>query len=271
MSENSSSRRTIIITVSVIAAVLVLSWIGSLLPKPLSTPHASSSARASIRPTPVASASATPTPTPTPTPTGPANGGVIDETGAGFTAMLEQLPVDDAVHDGYERDLFKHWTDADHDGCDTRAEVLMLEALSAVTHGSTCAVKEGSWWSSYDNLTYTIASQLDVDHMVPLAEAWRSGAYAWSASRREAYANDLGYEYSLVAVSASSNRSKSDQDPAQWMPRFTDIACSYAAEWVGVKFRWTLSVDSAERGALTRILNGCGSIAVTLPTPAPSN
>lgn len=254
----------------IVGVLFLIGWIAQAMPQTYVSyqSKASSSARASATdaPLPAPSQSATPTPTATQSaPEGAANGGVIDATGPGFTAMLETLTVDDAVHDGYERDLFKHWTDADRDGCDTRAEVLMYEALAAVTHGSTCAVKEGEWWSSYDNLVYTVASKLDVDHMVPLAEAWRSGAYAWPASRREAFANDLGYEYSLIAVSASSNRSKSDQDPAHWMPSFGDITCSYAAQWVGVKFRWSLSVDSSERGALTRILSGCGAIEVTLP------
>ncbi|WP_031089223.1 HNH endonuclease family protein, partial [Streptomyces sp. NRRL S-15] len=82
--------------------------------------------------------------------------------------------------------------------------------------GERCALTGGGWSSYYDEVEVTEARKLDIDHMVPLAEAWDSGAYDWTAERRQAYANDLGAERSLVAVTAKSNRSKSDKDPATW-------------------------------------------------------
>jgi hypothetical protein len=93
--------------------------------------------------------------------------------------------------------------------------------------------------------------------MVPLAEAWDSGASAWRAKRREAYANDQGQgqEASLIAVTARSNRSKADQDPAQWLPPAADAHCRYAAEWVATKLRWSLTAAEAELTAL-RVLTG---------------
>ncbi|CAL9674121.1 hypothetical protein SUDANB176_07636 (plasmid) [Streptomyces sp. enrichment culture] len=78
----------------------------------------------------------------------------------------------------------------------------------------------------------TSASGLDIDHMVPLAESWDSGASAWTAQRREAYANDQGADASLVAVTARSNRSKADQDPAEWLPPAAGVHCRYVAEWL---------------------------------------
>ncbi len=92
--------------------------------------------------------------------------------------------------------------------------------------------------------------------MVPLAEAWASGARRWPEVRRDEFANDL-WAYSLIAVSASSNRSKSDQDPAEWMPEKQGFACRYIARWIAVKFRWRLSVDQPERAFLADALSGC--------------
>lgn len=95
--------------------------------------------------------------------------------------------------------------------------------------------------------------------MVPLAEARDSGASTWTAQRREAYANDQGQEASLVAVTARSNRSKADQDPAQWLPPAADALCRYAAEWVATKLRWSLTADEAELAALHAPASDCPS------------
>ncbi len=76
--------------------------------------------------------------------------------------------------------------------------------------------------------------------------------------RREAYANDLKAERSLVAVTAKTNRPKADQDPSSWLPPLADARCTYAADWVSTKLRWSLTVDRAERDALRRLASGCG-------------
>ncbi|MDW4918947.1 DUF1524 domain-containing protein, partial [Streptomyces californicus] len=95
---------------------------------------------------------------------------------------------------GYTRTKFKHWNSGDDmsDGCNTRNEVLLAEAVVAPTVGAGCKLTGGTWRSYYDGQEVTSAGSLDIDHMVPLAEAWDSGASAWSARRREAYANDQG-------------------------------------------------------------------------------
>jgi hypothetical protein len=102
----------------------------------------------------------------------------------------------------------------------------------------------------------------------PLAEAWDSGAAQWTATRREAYANDLDADASLVAVTARTNRSKADQDPAQWLPPLADARCTYAADWVATKLRWNLTVDDTERVTLTELAAGCGRQTLKY-TPAP--
>lgn len=157
----------------------------------------------------------------------------------------------------YDRDLFRHWIDADGDGCSTRAEVLMAESSVATGRTGTCTITSGSWLSRYDGVRFTDAGGMDIDHMVPLKEAWISGAAGWTSTRRQDFANDLGDGRSLIAVSASSNRSKSDQDPDSWLPPATSYRCTYVADWIAVKYRWGLSVDSAEKSALQDVLAGC--------------
>ncbi|MFJ2926611.1 HNH endonuclease family protein [Streptomyces massasporeus] len=172
---------------------------------------------------------------------------------------VDRLSLGTESRDGYTRESFRHWNAGANptDGCHTRAEVLLHEAVEPPTVGAGCRLEGGSWYSYYDGVTVTSASGLDIDHMVPLAEAWDSGASAWIAQRREAYANDQGQEASLVAVTARTNRSKADQDPAQWLPPAADAHCRYAAEWVATKLRWSLTADEAELTALRALAGDC--------------
>ncbi|MFF0516881.1 HNH endonuclease family protein [Streptomyces sp. NPDC004250] len=175
------------------------------------------------------------------------------------------LPIAAESREGYDRNAFRHWNTGANptDGCNTRAEVLITEAVEPPTVGPRCRLTGGRWFSYYDQVWVTSASNLDIDHMGPLAEAWDSGASTWSAQRREAYANDLGAEASLVAVTARSNRSKSDQDPATWLPPAAEVHCRYVAEWVGTKLRWSLSADEAEAAAVREVAAGCPDQTVT--------
>jgi len=187
--------------------------------------------------------------------------------------LLARLATSPEHGGGYARALFVHWIDADGDGCSTRNEVLIQESRTTPRIGAGCSVG-GSWRSAYDGVTTTRASSFDIDHVVPLKEAWDSGAWAWTPVRRKDYANDLGDSRSLRAVSAASNRSKGDKDPAQWLPPLVSFRCTYATEWVAVKVRWDLGVDAAERAVLRRILTACPAPTVTvavLPVAASSS
>ncbi|MFI8201137.1 HNH endonuclease family protein [Streptomyces sp. NPDC085942] len=175
---------------------------------------------------------------------------------------VQQLPLADESREGYQRTSFKHWVDADKDSCNTRMEVLIAEARVKPTIEGACKVTGGEWYSYYDGVTLTEPGGLDIDHMVPLAEAWDSGASQWTAGRREAYANDLDADRSLIAVTARSNRSKADQDPSTWLPPLADARCTYTADWVSTKLRWGLSVDEAEAGVLAELAEGCGQEVV---------
>lgn len=209
-------------------------------------------------------------PNPTLSPTSPEASSSSATTMNMWLGMLSELPEDNAPvsHSGYERDYFRIWIDSDSDGCNTRAEVLIAESQTATTHRGTCTIETGQWLSAYDGLFFSDASEVDIDHFVPLNEAWMSGAYAWDLQTRVNYGNDLGYDGSLLAVSAHSNRSKSDKDPSKWLPSSQNYLCDYSATWVAVKWRWNLSVDALEKSALTSILSSCSSTSAELPQRA---
>jgi hypothetical protein len=141
------------------------------------------------------------------------------------------------VRTGYSRSPFPLWIDADGDGCNTRYEVLIAEATTTPTVGSGCSLSGGRWYSYYNNAYYTLPSDLDIDHVVALAEAWDSGARNWTTAKRQSYANDLADSRTLVAVKDTVNQSKSDKDPADWMPSYSGATCRYVQDWVAVKKR----------------------------------
>jgi hypothetical protein len=192
----------------------------------------------------------------------------MEMTLAQLLALLVTAPED---RTGYDRSLFRHWIDADGDGCDTRREVLIAEAVVAPTVGGGCSLTGGEWISAYDGLVLTDASQLQIDHVVALAEAWDSGASAWTADRRMQFANDLDVSWTLIAVSGSSNQSKSDKDPADWLPPNPGDLCPFVSAWIAIKVRWQLSVDQRERDALTGLVAECPASQMPFePAPAPA-
>ena len=192
--------------------------------------------------------------------------GPLSEAGGTLAMPLHDavkvLPAAEENRIGYQRTSFRHWVDADRDGCSTRNEVLLDEAFLAPEQGAGCRLAGGEWYSAYDNLYISSPGGLDIDHLVPLAEAWDSGASAWTAKEREAYANDLGDERSLIAISARSNRSKADQDPAEWLPTFGPYHCQYLTDWVATNMRWQLAVDDRERDTLTNATADCPHVPV---------
>ena len=175
----------------------------------------------------------------------------------GLEALVSRLRVEPEVQSGYDRDLFRHWIDADGDGCDSRREVLIAESTTPVSVGSGCSLSGGTWSSAFDGVTTTDASSFDIDHFVPLKEAWDSGAHAWDSGTRQRFANNLDYAGSLIAVSASSNRSKGASDPSEWLPPNRSYWCVYLVTWVEVKLRWNLSADPGEIAAIRSAGNGC--------------
>ncbi|GAA1499748.1 HNH endonuclease family protein [Dactylosporangium maewongense] len=157
---------------------------------------------------------------------------------------------------GYSRDLFPHWITISG-ACDTRETVLKRDGTSVVT-SSSCAATSGRWYSPYDGATWTAASDVDIDHVVPLAEAWRSGASSWTTAKRQSFANDLTRPQ-LIAVTDNVNQSKGDKDPSTWQPSLSSYRCTYAKMWIAVKYYWALKLQSSEKSALQTMLNTCSS------------
>lgn len=187
------------------------------------------------------------------------------------TEVLAQMTVANEVGAGYDRDLFRHWTDEDGDSCDTRQEVLIRDSRSTPQIDPyRCKVIAGNWYSPYDGAVWEDPSDVDIDHVVALKEAWDSGAWQWSSEKRRAFANDLSDSRSLMAVTDSVNQSKGDRDPSQWMPPRRDYRCSYISLWLSVKARWSLAVDQSEAGMIRALLaDECRGLRVAKWAPAP--
>ena len=158
----------------------------------------------------------------------------------------------------YDRDLYPTWRDEDGDCQDARQEVLIAESVEPPQMDDAgCRVISGRWFDPYTDQIFTDPRDLEIDHLVPLAEAHRSGSDQWSVERRLNYANDLFHRDTLIAVSASANRSKGDKDPAQWLPSNQSFHCEYVRKWILIKEVWSLEIDAAEAIAITDLLSRC--------------
>jgi hypothetical protein len=162
---------------------------------------------------------------------------------------------------GYSRDAFgAGWADPDHNGCDARQDATARAVTTVDTRTSKCQITTGTIHDVYSSRDYPAANtrDFDVDHVVALADAWRSGANTWTRARRVAFAND---PTELVLTTAHTNRSKGDQGPDTWAPTSHPGACSYAARYAAVKYLWGLGPDpdhgDAERAAIETTLAGC--------------
>ena len=164
--------------------------------------------------------------------------------------------------EGYSRDLFPHWSDAQaygwklpagtHDpgSCDARDAALIRDGRDEVV-GSGCAVGSGRWFDPYTGSTYYQPSDIDVDHVVPLANAWRSGAAFWTTAKRERFAN---IPRDLLSVEDNANASKG---PEAWKPPRAAYHCAYSKKWINIKHYWKLSITRDEKSALKQMLSTC--------------
>ncbi|SMD26252.1 HNH endonuclease family protein [Kibdelosporangium aridum] len=174
-----------------------------------------------------------------------------------LAALVVQTPLSLS---GYERSCEKAcvfgqpWMDVDGDGCDQRSQVLARDLTNVERKEGRCAVKSGTLQDPYTGETVSSVSKIQIDHVVPLAEMWRSGAANWDTGRRTEAANDLR---NLVAVQGKTNQSKGDQTPDQWMPPNAGYACAYARIYVGTKASYSLTTTAAERAALDSALSTC--------------
>ncbi|EST26573.1 HNH endonuclease family protein [Streptomyces roseochromogenus] len=175
-------------------------------------------------------------------------------------AAVDSLSVKGrAPKTGYSRELFgTAWADTDSNSCDTRDDILKRDLKDVKFTGGHCRVSYGLLAPdpySGKEITYRRgASQVDIDHVVPLSDAWQKGAEYWDASKRIALAND---PLNLIAVDASTNRGKGDGDAATWLPPNGQYRCVYVATQVAVKKKYGLWVTAAEKAAMKKVLAGC--------------
>ncbi|MGN6126422.1 MAG: HNH endonuclease family protein [Humibacter sp.] len=177
-------------------------------------------------------------------------------------AVLATIPVKGrAPHTGYDRvgDFGPAWKDIDGNHCDTRDDVLARDLTAVVKKGS-CTVESGVLSDPYTGKTIHFVRgvqtsvAVQIDHLVPLSDAWETGAQQLTQQQRETMAND---PLELLAVDGPTNESKGDGDAATWLPPNHAFRCTYAARQVSVKAAYHLWVTAAEHDALARILSGC--------------
>ena len=164
---------------------------------------------------------------------------------------------------GYSREKFPHWASdgtvfgwREPDGsCDVRDDALIRDG-QGVKINESCTVTSGTWLDPYTGKTLPDSGDVDIDHVVPLANAWRSGAASWMTAERERYANNPEV---LLSVDDGANQEKGDKGPEAWKPPNTSYYCEYARRWIWIKSDWRLTINEAEKKALTDMLSTCGA------------
>ena len=194
----------------------------------------------------------------------PQDAGARGATSAEKLAELQVRPEGSMVD--YSRDKFPHWSDAQEYGwrlpagtpdpgsCDVREAALIRDGEEEVVGGG-CSVESGRWFDPYTGNTYLQPSEIDIDHVVPLANAWRSGAASWGPAKRERFAN---VPPDVLAVEDNANQAKGDKGPEAWKPPRGAYHCVYSKKWINIKYQWKLSVTRAEKSALKQMLSTCG-------------
>ena len=180
------------------------------------------------------------------------------------TTVLETLSVKGrAPKTGYSRDQFgQAWADVDHNGCDTRNDILKRDLIEIMYKSGTknCVVASGTLMDRYSGETINFvrgnitSMEVQIDHVVALSNAWQTGAFKITADQRKALAND---PMNLFAVKGSLNQQKSDADAATWLPPLKSFRCKYVAQQIAVKAKYSLWVVPPEKAAMVAILAKC--------------
>ncbi|APA12680.1 hypothetical protein SS1G_03656 [Sclerotinia sclerotiorum 1980 UF-70] len=186
--------------------------------------------------------------TPVPAPTG------VPTTSTANTELAALTVAAAGPQDGYARNLFPTWITISGN-CNTRETVIERDGTDVVVDAS-CTATSGNWVSPYDGAVWTSASDLDIDHLVPLSNAWKAGASAWTTDQRRTFANDL-VNPQLLAVTNRVNESKGDRGPEAWKPSLTSYWCTYAKMWIKVKYVYNLTITSDEKAALVTMMDTC--------------
>jgi Protein of unknown function (DUF1524) len=193
-----------------------------------------------------------------------ASGAPTPPTAPRAREMLQEIDVAPAGSmAGYSREAFPHWAadgtefgwEESEGSCDVRDDALIRDG-SGVEVDEDCSLTAGEWLDPFTGATLTDPGDVDIDHLVPLANAWRSGAGEWDGEQRETYAND---PVVLLSVDDAANQTKGDKGPEAWLPPNADYRCEYARRWIWIKHEWNLTVNEQERTTLQDLLEGCES------------
>ncbi len=162
----------------------------------------------------------------------------------------------ESLHQSYNRKDWPHWIDEDNDCQNTRSEILQRDNIGTIKwkRNKPCNVSWGKWFDPYSGKTFDKASDLDIDHIVPLKHAYTYGAKTWTKEQRRAFAND---PENLLVVSAELNREKGAKGPARWMPPRKEYWCEYTKKWVHVKKKYSLEIGPQERAKLSQVQADC--------------
>ncbi|MCP4162610.1 MAG: HNH endonuclease [Deltaproteobacteria bacterium] len=166
--------------------------------------------------------------------------------------MLILLISTSAYSAKYNRKNWKHWIDADKDGQNTRHEILIRDNVGKLKFKTKkkCKVVSGKWICPYTGKTYYKASDMDIDHIVPLKEAWRSGGADWSKEKKRAFAND---PENLLATEDNAYQAKGDKSLVKWLP-IKPYWQMYAIKWMQIKQKYGLKYTKKERNILSDLM-----------------
>ena len=219
----------------------------------------------------LASCMAPPTST-SPTPSAPISSAPVAQGTA--LAALASVPIKGrAPKTGYARSEFgERWTDDNdetwgHNGCDTRDDILRRDLTTVVVRTGGCKVASGTLRDPYAGVVVEFSrgpgtsALIQIDHVVPLSNAWQTGAQQWTPRQRQDFAND---PLELLATQGHVNEAKGDGDAATWLPPYKPFRCAYAARMVAIKLAWHLWMTQPEHDAVARILTGC--VGIGLPS-----
>ena len=238
----------------------ILGWFTAIAISAASTPAEQRLASRSAATTTEAPPRTEPTTTSAPT---PATTIAVPTDPAALLGALRVAPEHDPGR--YDRDAFNYpQGGTDTRGCNTRARVLQRDStVPAQVDYPGCKVLAGRWVDTYTGATHENPGDVSIDHVVPLKEAYRSGAASWSTATLEAFANDVDRVEALKVIGGSGNAAKGDSDPARWKPPLRTAWPDYARAWLVVKVAYGLTADQAEVDALRDML-------ITPPPPPPA-